>query len=523
MCSLKKKGKYMKTKERSRIEYSILNMVTGLGGYALNTILGFICRIVFVKCLSADYLGVNGLFTNILTMLSLAELGVGEAIVFALYKPLAEQDKDKIASLVKVYGRAYKIIGLAVLIIGLAIMPFLNVIIREQPQIRESIIVLYLINLFNTASTYFFSYRSSLLIAAQKNYMVSGINYLVTIIQSILQMIFLVFTHNYLVYLLIQTIGIFIYNVVISKKAIKEFPYIEKKDIKPLQKEEQKKIFANVRDLMLYKISGLLVNSTDNILITFFKGLVTTGIASNYTMLTSTLSAFLNQIFNGLTASIGNHNVTESIKKRHEMFLFLDLMNFWIFSWATLGIYFCSSDLVRICFGREYVLPDSIPFIMAFNFYVNGVTNIIGIYKHTMGIFHYGRFIQILTGILNILLSVILGNYFGLFGILAATAISRICTHVWYTPFVVYIHGFRMSPLIYLKRHIKYLLAILITAILCKFSFQLINGFSLMHTIIKIILCSIEVNVVYICIYAKTAEFKKLKQYCFTIMCKIVR
>lgn len=133
--------------ERSRTEYSILNILTGLGGYFLNTVLGFLCRMVFVRCLAADYLGVNGLFVNVLTFLSLAELGIGNAIVFALYKPLANHDEEKIASLVKFYGKAYQVIGIVVGLVGLCLMPFLNVIIREQPNISESIYLLYLLNL----------------------------------------------------------------------------------------------------------------------------------------------------------------------------------------------------------------------------------------------------------------------------------------------------------------------------------------------------------------------------------------
>ena len=143
--------------KRSRTEYSILNILTGMGGYILNTILGFICRMVFVQCLSADYLGINGLFSNILTMLSLAELGVGSAIVFALYKPLAENDEEKISSLMQLYSKAYRTIGTLIFFVGIALMPFLNLIIQEQPNISESIYLLYAINLFNTASSYFFS------------------------------------------------------------------------------------------------------------------------------------------------------------------------------------------------------------------------------------------------------------------------------------------------------------------------------------------------------------------------------
>ena len=211
---------------RSRTEYSVINILTGIGGYVLNTILGFVCRMVFVRCLAADYLGVNGLFTNVLTMLSLAELGVGGAIVYALYKPLAENDEEKIASLMKVYAKAYRTIGTLIFVIGLALMPFIDLIIREQPNISESIYLLYAINLFNSASSYFFSYRTSLLIAAQRNYIVAGISYAIAIIQSIVQMVFLLLFRNYLGYLLIQTVGTLAYNVLVSRVAVKQFPYV---------------------------------------------------------------------------------------------------------------------------------------------------------------------------------------------------------------------------------------------------------------------------------------------------------
>lgn len=412
--------------KKSRTEYSVLNIMTGLGGYAINTVLGFICRMVFVKCLSEDYLGVNGFFTNILTMLSLAELGIGNAVVFALYKPLAEDDKDKIASLVKLYGTAYKTIGIIVGAIGIALMPFLNVIIRNEPNIAESIYLLYIINLFNTASTYFFSYRSSLIIAAQENYIISGVNYAVTIGQSIIQMFLLVFTRNYLLYLLVQTVGTFTYNITVSKIAVIKFPYIKDKNIKPLPEDEKKTLFNNVRDLTIYKISSLLVNSTDNILITFFKGLATTGIASNYTLLVTTLNTLLSQIFNGLTASIGNHNAIEKDDSKYAMFSFLNMMNFWIFGWATLGIIFCSSDIVKLCFGANYVLPIEIPFIMAANFFSVGMMNAVWTYKHTMGLFHYGRFLQFATGVLNIIFSIFLGKY----GVCSAYLALR-CVQDW--------------------------------------------------------------------------------------------
>ena len=149
-------------RKKSRTEYSVLNIITGLGGYALNTVLGLVCRMVFTRTLSAEYLGVSGLFTNILSMLSLAELGIGSAIIYALYKPLAVDDKEKVASLVKFYGQCYRVIGVVVAVIGVALMPFLHLLI-DEPNIQENIYLLYGLYLFNAASTYFFSYRASLL------------------------------------------------------------------------------------------------------------------------------------------------------------------------------------------------------------------------------------------------------------------------------------------------------------------------------------------------------------------------
>lgn len=510
-------------KERTRTEYSVMNILAGLGGYLLNTILGFVCRIVFARCLSADYLGVNGLFTNVLTMLSLAELGIGSAIVFALYKPLAEHDNNKVASLVQIYGQAYRAIGLVVTLVGLVLLPFLNVIIREQPQIQESIYLLYLINLFNTASTYLFSYRSSLLIAAQLNYLVSGISYAVTITQSVFQIVVLLLTHNYLAYLLIQTVGTFLYNIVVSKIAVKKFPFIKGKNAQPLSKEEKKKLFSNVRDLMIYKISSLLVNSTDNILITFFKGLSITGVASNYTLLVSTLNSFLGQIFNGLTASIGNHNAIEKNEERYKLFCFLNLMNFWIYGWAALGIVFCASDIVELCFGKNYVLPQVVPLVMSINFYTVGMMNAIWTYKHTMGLFHYGRFLQILTGILNIVFSVILGQKWGLVGIWSATVLARMMTNLWYDPYAVYVYGFQKSPLQYFKKYAYYLIVLLVAACVCKLAVILIEAPLIISVILKIVICSVLTNTVFFLAFHKTEEFKKLKQVSYNVLSLIFK
>ena len=493
--------------DKSRTQYSILNILTGVGGYFINTVVGFACRIIFVRCLSADYLGINGLFSNVLSMLSLAELGIGSAIGFALYKPLAENDKKKIAELMQFYGKAYKIIGVIVGIVGVALLPFMKFIIGEAPNIRENLTGIYLLYLFNTSSTYFFSYRGALLQTAQQSYIVTGLSYIQTILQSILQMVYLLITHEYYGYLIICTIGTFLYNLSISKVAVKRYPYIVQKNIGVLKNEEKKSIILNVRDLMIYRLSGILVGCTDNIIITFFNGLSVTGLTSNYTLFTGTLTTLLNQIFNGVNASIGNHNAISNVDEREKMFNNFNLLNYWLFGWGAIGTVCVAPDLVRLCYGKEYVLNLSIPMVLALNMYMVGMQNAVWVYKNTLGIFHYGRFMQCGTAILNIIFSVVLGKRWGVFGILFASAIARTFTNIWYDPYCVYKYGFGKKSKIYFIRYIKFILCALVSL---GISYVVCNAvsFSIVTSIIyKTIVCSLIFNIITIIVYKDTREF----------------
>ena len=499
--------------KKSRTQYSLLNIATGLGGYAVNTILGLVCRMVFTRTLEADYLGINGLFTNIISMLSLAELGIGSAIVYALYKPLATGDNGKVASLVKFYGKCYRVIGLVVGIVGLALMPFLNYLIPEQPNIKESIYLIYAIYIFNTSSTYFFSYRSSLIMAAQQNYIVTGLSYLITIAQSVFQMIYLAATHEYIGYLIISSIGTLVYNITISYIAKRKFPFIVGKNIKPLEKTEKHGLIKNIRALVVWKLSGLLVNSTDNIIITYFNGLITVGLASNYTLLKGTLTSLLNTVFNGITASVGNLNAVESKEKRMKIFYSVNLANFWMYGWAAIGMFVVSSDLVKLLFGSKYVLPIGIPLILALNFYMVGMQSAVWTFKNTMGLFRPGRYLLVLTAAINLVCSIVLGKIWGLFGIYLATAISRAFTNTWYDPYAVFKHGFKEKSFPYFKKYFMYALILAVTGGICYFLCSFINFSVIVNVILKFIVCCVVPNLIFYLCFFKTEEFDYFKDF----------
>ena len=498
-------------KERSRTEYSLINISISMIGFAVNTIVGFICRVLFVKTLGAEYLGVGGLFTNILQVLSLAELGIGSAIIYALYKPIAEKDYNKITALMDFYKKAYMVIGIVVGVVGLLIMPFLPLIIKSAPTIKENLYVLYSFYLIDTVSSYFFSYRSALLTAHQRQYIVSGYNYIVTIIQSILQIFLLILTHEYIAYLLIRIISNIAYNIWISQKVKKDYPYILNKNVTPLSNQERKSLFINIKALTINKISGVLVNSTDNIAITYFGGLSNVGFASNYTILSSMVGSIIGLVFNALPGSIGNLNATASDEKKYSFFHVLLFLNFWLFGWGAIGIALVSSDIVLLLYGSQYVLPIYIPIIIAVNSYSIGMLQACYTYKSTLGLFRYGQYLLFLTGIINLFMDILLGRSAGTFGILFATFIARACTNLWYEPYAVFKYGLKKSPKEYWVKYFKYLFVLLCTGLFCHFACSLCNFSVVLNVLMKFIICCIIPNAIFALFFRNTYEFNYLK------------
>lgn len=509
--------------ERSRTEHSFINLLTSMGGYALNVVLSFVCRIIFARLLGKEYLGISSMFSNVLSLLSLTELGIGTAMIYELYKPIAEKNEKKIASYMKAYKTAYIAVGVVVFLLGLAVMPFLNVIIKEKPDIRENIYLLYLLFLFSTASSYFFSYKSSLITANQRNYILVGINYAVVIVQDIFQIVALVLTKNYLLYLVLQVIFVFVNNVIISRKADRDYPYIKAKDVEPLSKDEKKSLLKNVKALTVTKLSGILVNNTDNLVITYFNGLIQTGIASNYSLLVTTLTSLVNQIFASLSASLGNLNAVGDEEHKYRVFKALNLANFWIYGWASIGIAVVSSDIVELCYGADYVLDFKIPLILAVNFYMLGMQCVVGLYKSTMGLFRYGQYALFLTAIINLIGDCLLGKYYGLFGIFLATAIARAVTNTWYEPFVVFKHGFKRKATGYALRYFLYLLILIFVGGICGFVCSLIRFDVLPRLILKLVVCIVVPNGLFFLFFFKLPEFAYLKAAVLRLVGRVIK
>ncbi|MDU3526250.1 lipopolysaccharide biosynthesis protein [Clostridium sp.] len=490
-----------------RIKNSIRNTVFAMGSQVINIVLNFVSRTIFIWVLGSNYLGINGLFSNILSMLSLAELGIGNAIVYHMYKPLANKDNERLKSLMQLYKKAYIIIGVTVVFIGLSILPFFDYIIKDKPNITD-LKLIYILFLINSACSYFFIYKSSLINADQKNYIITIKQQKYAFIQVILQIIFLILTKNYIIYLIVQIICTFLLNFSLSRKADELYPFLKSKKIESLDKKSKKEIFKHVMAMMSHKIGGAVVNGTDNILISSFVGIYWVGLYSNYILITSTINRVINQIFSSITSSVGNLNAIESKEKSYKIYKRLFFMNFWLYGFSSVCLLILMNPFIELWIGNEFILDKKVILVLIINFYISGMRQTTITFNTTLGLFWNDRFKPWAEAAINLFFSILLANKFGLLGILLGTLISTISTSLWVDPYILYKHGFKKSPSLYAKKYFKYSLMIILTCIITYFITSLIVGNGYVNFAIKLLICLFVPNIMFIILNYRKEEYK---------------
>lgn len=497
-------------KERSRTKNVTINSFVSLLCQVLNLFLNFLTRTIFIRVLGAEYLGINGLFANILTILSFAELGIGNAIVFNLYKPLAQNNKRKILSLMLFYKKAYTIIGVFVMGAGVLVTPFLEAIIKTKPNISENISLLYILFLLNTAVSYFFVYKKNILIADQKNYIILIVTQAMTIVKVILQTAFLLTTHNFIIYLIIQIVCTLTENIICSALADKIYPYLKNGNPIQLSKSETKCIFADVKALAIYKFGSVILNGTDNILISMLLSVRDVGLASNYTLLINSANSILGKIIDAFTASVGNLNTESNPKKQYDIFKKIMFISSWIYGFAAVGIYLMSKDFIIAWIGEDYLLGKSVVFAICSDFYVKGVQAAPYMYRTTLGLFVQGKWAAIIAAIANLILSIVMCRFIGLAGIFIATPISRLVSTGLIDPYLIYKRTFKRNVLEYFGMYIGYLCLFSIIAGVLNFviDFVAVTGWS--GVIVKVAIVTVIFNALMVIIFSRTQMFKEL-------------
>lgn len=420
----------------------MINLLSSVGAQGVNIFLQFVSRFIFVRCFSEEYLGVNGLFTEILTIFSLAELGIGVSMMYGLYDVIAKKDQEAICRLMNLYRRMYAMVGGAVAVIGSVLLPFLDFFVRsaEIPHIR----LIYLMYLINSVLSYFFAYKQTLIRADQKEYIVSGVTQLLKCIQVLVQIVIIVSTKNFYLYLGVQIFSQVLTNIVLSLIADRRYPYIKYKDRGLPDKAVCKDIFRHIRAMAFHRFGSVFVFNTDNLLISMFIGLGTVGIYSNYKLVTNNLRTVADYIYNALTASVGNLAVTESPERTLSVYKALQLGMSLLFGWMAVCLITLFNPFVGLFFGEKYLLDFSTVLVIVLDFYILEMRQVTLCFRNAMGLFWYDRYKPVFEVLLNLGVSLFLVQKCGIGGVILGTVISSLATNFWVEPLVLFKYGIKI-------------------------------------------------------------------------------
>lgn len=492
---------------KSRSYHSIKNIISGYAYQFVMILLTFVSRTIFIRVLGVEYLGLNSIFSDILNMLSLADLGISSAMTYSFYKPIAENDTEKISALVGFYKKLYTLIAAIISIIGLCLTPFLKYILNlEQPI--DNLNTYYILSLASVVSSYLFIYKTAIIIADQKNYIINKINIVAAFIKTMAQIILLIVFENYTMYLLVGVVGTFLINYISSYKAEVLYPYIRKKVT--LEKSEKKSIYETLKSVFIYKLSSVLLNATDNTIISILLGTVTVGYYSNYFMLSSKIIQIVALIFTSLTASIGNIIVKEKSQKRYQIFSIEQSISFIVSGIVVSCFIVLVNDLIYVWLGKTFVLDLKVVVVVSLNMYLSIVLQPLWSYREATGLYVKTKWIMLYAAIINIVLSIILGKIIGLVGILLASVIARSVTYVWYEPIVLFKEYFNVSVRKYFRNLICNVIITGIVTIVLSTIFQQILVKSWLGLIFKGVVCGMISTVIFGISYYKTDGIKLL-------------
>ena len=491
-----------------RVQSAAKNIAFGYIGNLTTQLLGFILRTVFISYLGDTLNGINDLYTGILSVLSLAELGVGTALNYSLYGPVARKDYEKIKSYMQLYKKAYRVIGLVIAVIGLAISPFLPYLVK-QPQgvsVRD-LTLYYFIFLFNTVSTYFVAYKYSLAYAEQKNYIQTNTITITKMITVTLQIAVIVTTRNFYLYLLTAAAVELIQKIFISWYLNRLYPYLKDKNVKKLSKEETGEVVTKTKALVFHKVGDVARLQTDSMIISAFINVTLVGFVGNYNMILNSVANFVNIIFNSVLSSFGNLIATESKEKQYDVFKVYRFFACWIYGFSAVGFFLLLTPFIVIWQGNEKVLAAGVVACILIDYYFKGDRIVLSNFKTAAGVFEQDKYLALIQGVVNLILSIVLVQKIGLVGIYIGTIVSGLIANIT-KPFIIYKVCFEKSVKTYFLDSVKYL-AVLggILVLLTGIKQFIMPQVTVLSFIVMFIVICVMFNGIFLLLFGRTQEF----------------
>ena len=505
-----------------RTRNSILNILVSFGSQAVSVVLLFISRKVFLYYFTEEYLGVNGLFTEILTVLSLAELGIGTAMMYGLYDAVAKGEQREICQLMNLYRRLYTVVGVIVVSVGLIMMPFLDYLIKDNqiPRIR----LIFLMYLADSAVSYFLSYKQTIIQANQKAYVVTGVAMGIRCCQILLQIASMVVLHNFYVYIALQIGGQICTNALLSAVSNKMYPYVRRNREGLPPKEKIRDIYRHIKAMALHKFGAVFVSNTDNLLISAFVGLGTVGLYSNYKMVLNSLKLAMSYIYNAFTAGIGNLAVTETPEKVHHIYKCLNFGMSLIYGWAAACLWLLFNPFIGTFFGARFVLPEYVVFIIVLDFYLHGMRQMTLRFRDGMGLYWYDRYKPFFEVAINLTVSLLLVRNYNIAGVLLGTIISSLLTNFWVEPYVLFRHGIKKEWKTglrqYFLRYGGYTAFSLMAGTLCSWCVSMFPADNLLWIILRGLVITLIYGVCALLMFGRTREMQYLMNKALNIVKK---
>ncbi len=505
-----------------RVEQSLKNTVASLGIQLGTILLNFISRTVLIKTLGEEYLGINGLFVNILTMLSLVEMGVGSALIYLMYKPMAENDEKKLALLMRAYAKIYTVIGVVIFALGVIAAPFLKYFMKEVPDIKN-LTLIYVLYVLNMALTYLLSYRASIINVAQKSYIVNLTKFGFVVLQYAAQIVVLIVFKNYVFYYLCLLLGTVLGNVAVHVKAGRMFPFIKQRTKEQLSKEEKNEIKKSVMAMSFHRLGSFVVFGTDNLIISKFLGVVAVGLYSNYVMIINALWAAVNLIFSSITASIGNLVNHEDTEKSHAVFKNVFFATSWLAVFCSVCMCVLFNPFIELWLGKDYTFSILVVLVIVFNFFLSVIRMPANIFKETLGLFWNDRYKSVIEAIVNLVFSVILVKQIGILGVFVGTTISTVAVCLWVEPRILYKHYFKRPLIEYFIMLFKYLFVGVVSTLTIWGVAYFVNFGALGTFAFKMALCMIVPNLLFVVLFYRKSEFRYFVQIFSRIVSKFKR
>ncbi len=485
----------------SRVRNTTRNMISGVAMQIVSVLLTFLCRTAFVKLLPTEYLGLSGTFSNIISLFSLSELGIGSAIIVNLYKPIAEGDEQRIRKLMTFYASAYRMIGIFVITAGLILCPFIPYLCKTDVEIA-GLRYYFLVFVLQSASSYFFAYRRSLITACQREYIATISSQLSTVLMNIMQIIVLLLTGNYLLYLFVSIFCNYANNGFIYWYVGREYAFIREHKQDRLDKREIRELFKDVASTMVLKLGNVVVNSTDSLLISSYLGLYWNGLYSNYLLIINSVNQFALIIFNAASASIGDFNASQSSDETYFLFKAFRFTGSWLYGFCAVCFTVLFTPFITLWIGEGYLLDMTTVVILALNFYFTGLMRIFEMFSIPAKLFHKTRIKAVSMAGVNLTASIILMRIFGLKGVFMGTLIGYLTSGAWIDVYYLYKKVFLKG----IFEHFTFTCFHVLVTVGCGI-FTYVICTCIPFFVLKMGVCAVVPNLIYLAVFGRKKEF----------------